>query len=149
MTDAQKIAVLDFEQQGFLGGEKLGRFAADELTSALFLKQKIKVVDRAHVRAKVLERNLSSSILNDDNVRELGLAMSSDFLILGKIIRFNREELGSDEDTPVLLQITFRIISVKDGSVIGIVYRQDQKRGEPEKILSNIIWQMAGEVEIE
>ena len=36
-----RVAVLDFEEQGFLNGEKLGGFMADELTASLFMKKKV------------------------------------------------------------------------------------------------------------
>ena len=47
-----RIAVLDFEQEGFVIGAKFENLAADQLTTALYLLQKLAVVDRAQVQGK-------------------------------------------------------------------------------------------------
>ncbi|MGH7601349.1 MAG: hypothetical protein ACREOI_33740, partial [bacterium] len=69
------VAVLDFEQDGFLGGEKIGSFAADELTAALFLRKKFEAIDRAQVKAGAHELNLSNGMMPADAIKKLGQAL--------------------------------------------------------------------------
>jgi hypothetical protein len=51
------------------------------------------VVDRALVKAKIIEKNLSQSIMTVDAIRDLTSALKIDFLILGKISRLDAGKL--------------------------------------------------------
>ena len=62
--EAITVAVLDFEQEGFINSGGLHQFAADELTTLLFLKKKARVVDRSQVTATLVDRKLSSKVLD-------------------------------------------------------------------------------------
>lgn len=141
-------AVLDFEQDGFLGGEKLGSFAADELAAALFLKNKFEVVDRAQVKAGVLELNLSNGIMPADAIKKLGQTLGADYLVLGKITRLNDNDFNPDRRNHLLMQITFRLISIRDGAVIGVLSRRGTSQGDTKKFVSDRLGEMAGSVKM-
>ena len=143
-NDSQKIAVLDFEEQGFLGGEKLGRFAAEELTTALFIKQNLKVVDRAQVTAIMVETQFSPSILDVKSIQQLGEKLESDYLILGCITRFDKENFDPETNGRISVQITIRIISTRNGEVVGMISRQSTKKEEPKIIVGKMVEAMAG-----
>lgn len=142
----RKIAVLDFEPEGFLTGEKLGSFAADELTAALFLQRKFHVVDRAQVKAGVLDANLANGTVATDEVKKLGQSLGVDYLILGKISRLNENDFAPDERKNLYLQITFRLISTRDGAVIGVFSRRAKSKNEPRRFVSDVLYRMASEV---
>jgi curli biogenesis system outer membrane secretion channel CsgG len=145
---AAKIAVLDFEQEGFLEGEKLGRFAADELTTALFLKKKFDVADRSQVRAQLAAKSLAIAALRADEITALGQALDSDYLLLGKINRLNAHDFNPEKDQDLYLQITLRIISCGDGAVMGMVSRRESSRAEPREFVSDMLHRMAGAVKV-
>jgi curli biogenesis system outer membrane secretion channel CsgG len=139
-------AVLDFEQEGFLGGEKLGGFAADELTAALFLKKKFEVVDRARVKAGAFELNLANGIMPMDAIKKLGQTLGADYLVLGKITRLNDNDFDPGRRDHLLMQITFRLISTRDGAVIGVLSRRGTSKGDTKKFVSDVLGEMAGAV---
>ena len=148
MKEAREIGVLDFNQEGFLDGNKLGVFASDELTVALFINQKYKIVDRSKVITTMREKNYSVSNLNTRQIQELGLLLGADFLILGSLTQLDTNEINPEENIQTHLQVTFRILSSKDGSVIGMVSLEEQKKGEIKKIVSAMMKKMADAVKL-
>jgi curli biogenesis system outer membrane secretion channel CsgG len=137
------VAVLDFELDGFLGGEKMGGFAADELTAALFLKKKFEVVDRARVKAGALELNLANGIMPADAIKKLSQPLGADYLILGKITRLNDNDFDPGSRNHLHAQITFRLISARDGAVIGVLSRRGTSKGDTKKFVSDMLGEMA------
>lgn len=146
MHETRVIAVLDFEQEGFIGGDRLGGFAADELTSALFIKRKLKVVDRVLIKAKMLEMNIDRSAMTVHVIRSLASMLNADCFVLGKIVRTDSENIEPAANVRIRFQISFRILSAKDGSVIGMVTKRLSKKGDIQQILSDAIYKMAEEV---
>lgn len=149
LRDTRVFAVLDFEQEGFMGGDRIGQYIADELTTALFIKHNYKIVDRAQVRDAVIERKITTSVLNPMEIRELGTALNADFLILGKLIRLNKAELADVDKTGFSFQVTFRVIAVKDGSVIGFVDHQGSGTGDVQPVLKQAIDEMTRQVKFD
>jgi curli biogenesis system outer membrane secretion channel CsgG len=145
--DARRIAVLDFDEEGFLGISRLGQFAADELTSALFIHQKLKVVDRSQVLARVAERKYSQKILNPQQLDELGRALDADYFILGKITRIDGINVDPEDESQIV-QVVFRILSSHTGDVIGIVQRQDTVDKDLKLVVGNLIKEMTGSVRL-
>ncbi len=141
-------AVLDFEQDSFLGGEKLGSLAADELTAALFLRKKFEVVDRAQVKAGVLDMNFSNGITPADGIKKLGQTLGADYLVLGKITRLNDNDFDPDRRNHLHIQITFRLLSTRDGAVIGVLSRRGRSKDELKKFVSDMLSEMAGSVKV-
>lgn len=148
IEESFSVAVLDFEQEGFISGGKLDQFAADELTTLLFLKKKARVVDRSQVTAVFADKGISSSVMNIDQIRQLGQALNADYLILGKIIRFDEEMFDPENKEEVSIQITFRIISTEDGSVAGMANLKRSRKGEVKSIVGDMLEEMAGTVKL-
>ncbi len=143
------IAVLDFEQEGFLNNGRLNQFASDELTTSLYLKKKAKVIDRSQVTAVLAYRKISSSILSTDEIKQLGTALDADYLILGKITRYDEEIFNPENRDELSIQITFRIISTEDGSVTGIVDLKQTKNGDVKSIISDMLNKMTSSLKLE
>ena len=147
-TDGAHIAVLDFVQNGFFNGEKLGPFAADELTAALFIQRRLRVKDRAQVKANMAEQRISPSQFSTNEIKEFGQTLGADFLILGEITRLDGLSVDTENDGRMSIQIMFRIVSSEDGDVIGIVTRRGSQKTESKKIVSEMIGKMAGSVRL-
>jgi curli biogenesis system outer membrane secretion channel CsgG len=142
------IAVLDFEQEGFVRGGKLGSFAADELTSALFIKKQINVVDRAQVKAKIMEKGFHPHVMDNKTIQELGGILNADCLILGKITEMVGLDIGLEEKQKQQIQITFRLISTSSGEIVGMVSHEVTKRGESRQIVRKMLHNMAKRVKL-
>lgn len=145
---ARVIAVLDFEQEGFVEGGKLGVFAADELTSALFIRKKVDVVDRSQIKAKIMEKGLHPNVMDNKAIQELGRILNADCLILGKITEMSGIDIGLEEEQKHRIQITFRLISTSSGEVIGMVSQEVAKKGEARQIVGKMLHNMAKKVKL-
>lgn len=145
---AIKIAVLDFAQEGFLGGEKLGSFAADELTQAFFVERKFAVVERAQIKAALLAANFTTAAIATREVAALGTTWDADYLILGKLTRLNTADFDPERNKSLALQISFRVIAVRDGAVIGVVSQREESSVPPRKFIGDVIRAMAHAVKL-
>jgi hypothetical protein len=148
MRDGKVIAVLDFEQEGFLGGEKWGAFAADELTTALFVRNQMKIVDRALVKGKMLEKNATPAAMSIKAIQDLCAGLNADFIVLGKIARLDSETDDPEHSGKIHFQVTFRVLSVKDGSAVGMVMKRITVKGPIPPSISYALYQMAEEVRL-
>jgi hypothetical protein len=144
----QKIAVLDFEQEGNFGSSKFSVFSADEMTTALYIKRNLKVIDRAHIRAVIADKNISPTKLTNQQLHDLGEVIGAELIVLGKIVFLQDGTIvpGGNEKNSV--EITIRILSSTDGSVVGMVQRRFKKKGNMETLIRDSVWKMAGEIEL-
>ena len=150
LDGARRIAVLDFEQEGFLSGQRLGRFAADELTSVLFIRQGLRIVDRAQIRAKVMDKKITPTAMDVDEVAQIGRDLEADFLILGEITRLDGLGLDTEEDEEsIFVQVSFRVLTTGNGSVIGIVTRQGSSKRDLKILVADLIKKMSDAVRLE
>ena len=150
MDGARRIAVLDFEQEGFLSGQRLGRFAADELTSVLFIRQGLRIVDRAQIRAKVTDNKITPTAMDVDEIIRLGQDLEADFLVLGEITRLDGLGLDADEDEEsIFVQVSFRVLTTGNGSVIGIVTKQGSSKRDIKILVADLIKKMSDAVQLE
>ena len=138
------VAVFDFEQEGFLAGEKLGGFAADELSLALFTGNNWEIIDRAQVKAATLQLNLETSALSVDQIKSFERVTRADLLILGKLIRLDANNFDPEKRDSSSIEIAFRLISAGDGSVVGMFSRFAKCKGELRKFLSEQLNRMSG-----
>ena len=148
MEDARVIAVLNFEQDGFMAGEKIGGFAADELTSALFLNRKAKVVDRSNVRAVLSKNEVTQPAFESKDIEQIGRLLDTDFIILGKIIRLSGDTPIPEDNPRMMIQIVFRILAVRNGTLIGVVENKKTCSHEIQQCIQQMIREMAERVDI-
>lgn len=142
------IAVLGFAKQGSFSGD-VGRLSADKLTDALFLSGRYTVIDRAAVNdaQKFLEISSTES-LSIDQIQKIGLKIKSNYLILGRVQNVNLED-SPDSDPLRRLYISFRIISVADAEIIGVVnysfeYNEKNLVEELQEKMKKIVKEMSG-----
>ena len=141
-----RIAVLDFEQEGFLAGERLGGYAAEELTAALFAQKKFSVVDRAQVKAGLHALQLSAAAMSVAEIKKLGELLQADYVVLGKLHALNRASLDPEDDKSLHLQIRFRLIAVREGEMLGVFSERGKSKSEPEEYISRVLNNMASAV---
>lgn len=141
-----RVAVLDFEQEGFLAGEKLGGYAAEELTAALFAQKKFAVVDRAQVKSGVHALQLSAAVMSAAEIKKLGALLQADYLVLGKLQTLNRAGRDPEHDQNLHLQISFRLIAVREGEMLGVFSERGKSKSEAEELISRVLRQMANAV---
>lgn len=146
--DDIRIAVLDFEQEGMLGGEKLGSFAADELTAALFLQGRVGVIDRAQVRAAMLAGNFTTIYLSATEVQKLGELLKADYLILGKITSVGQQNFLSNNEVNFRLRVICRVLAVSDGRVMGVVQYQKKCKNNIREVVNEVIVDMATAIKL-
>ncbi|MBN1781864.1 hypothetical protein JW948_12105 [bacterium] len=148
MEFARVTAVLTFEQEGFMGGQGLGTLAADELTHALFLEKKYKVVDRSHVLSVQMKHQIAAPVLETADIQKLGTLLDADFIILGKITRLSDAIPTSQEGEAAKIHIAFRILSTRDAAVVGVVDYQSPCKKNIQEHVKDMIAKMAAKVDI-
>ena len=129
------VAVLDFTQQSTSMVSNMGKFAADKLTDALFLERQFKVIDRAVVKDAIISMDINNTdLLSLEDIKKLGNLINANFIILGRIQYFTEPEfLNSNSDKE--LYISFRILSVSSGDIVGIA---NSKRNFSENIIDEL-----------
>lgn len=114
------IAVLNFTRQSSSSISDLGKLAADKLTDALFLEGKYKVIDRSVVNEALISLDIKTTeLLSREDILRLGEITNANYLVLGRVQYFTKQEFlyaGADKE----LYISFRIIAVSTGEVVGI-----------------------------
>lgn len=147
--DRTEVAVLDFAAKGENISQRHGIYTADKLTESLFLTQKFSVIDRIQVRdAEKFLSITSATPVSTDQLQKIGLRLKARYLILGNLYNFNEDENFS-LDNNRYLQLSFRIISVATGEVLGVAtHKVDSGSGNSEqaidKAISEIIQKIPG-----
>ncbi|MCA9733971.1 MAG: hypothetical protein H6696_14385 [Deferribacteres bacterium] len=143
-----RYAVLDFEQDGLIGGNKLGIFAADYLTNLLFERKKQQVIDRAQIRAAVTVQNVSNLALSPVLVKKLGVHLNADYIILGKLVRLNKpvfSESGNELD----MEITIRVLSVHNGTLVDLASKRSKKKKQAKYLIRSIMGKLIKSIDPE
>ena len=129
------VAVLDFTQQSTSMVSNMGKLAADKLTDALFLERQFKVIDRAVVKDAIISMDINSTeLLSIEDIKKIGSLVNANFIILGRIQYFTEPEFlnsGSEKE----LYVSFRILSVSSGEVVGIA---NSKRNFSENVIDEL-----------
>jgi hypothetical protein len=117
----ENIAVLTFARKGMFIYPDIGIMTADKLTDELFLSGKYEIIDRSKVNTAQEELEiLNTDVLSRDKIQQLGLMLKADYLILGRISSNPvSENFGLEMDKK--MNISFRIISILNTDVVGIV----------------------------
>jgi hypothetical protein len=144
----RKMAVLDFEQEGSIANSKMSVFAADELTVALYIKRNFNVLDRAHVRAVMGDKSISSAKISNQQLRKLGETVGAELIVLGKIASLNEGTIVAGGGEKISIEITVRVLSAADGAVVGMVQRRIREKGALEALVRDSVWKIAEEIKL-
>ena len=141
--DGKDIAVLDFAVKGMHISQFHGVYAADKLSERLFLSNQYTTIDRSLIReAERLVGVNSASPLSADQIQKLGLRVKAKYLILGNVYALSKSD-SFDFDTESEIQISFRIVSVATGEVLGAV---TYKTNDSDDIIENTISAMVNKM---
>ena len=138
-----KLAVLDFEVEGTLIQKSLGTFAADEMTTSLFIKKKINVVDRSQVQAKTKSMHVSVASITPEEIHRFGDAIGANYLVFGKITGMDNEMIDPDKRGGSTVNVICRMIDVPSGNVVGMLQKECSYKDGLKKELSKTIQKMA------
>jgi curli biogenesis system outer membrane secretion channel CsgG len=136
------MAVLNFEYGGNFLSSQIALQAADNLTSEIFIKKDIQVVDRSLVK-DVLKKyeKTKPSLLSKEEISKIGQDLQANYLILGSI-----QSIGSIDQyydsRDYNVEITLRIVDVKDGKVVGIIRHQREDNSDIQVLVNRIIRDM-------
>ncbi|MDP4196300.1 MAG: CsgG/HfaB family protein [Bacteroidota bacterium] len=115
------VAVLDFSKHGSSISSNMGRLAADKLSEKMFLSDSFKTVERSRVNEAVSFLAIKSTEeLSADDIQKLGLRLKANYLVLGNITNNSQTDYLTDKTISSLL-INFRIISVLNSDVVGVI----------------------------
>lgn len=130
------ISVLDLEPNGV--AEPLGKAAGDSLREALFRQKLYKLIEQRQVRQALQKAGHAPSEINDVKAAELGQALSSDKVVLGRV-----SKLGDK------FEIAARIVDVKTREVMATASQKFPSEAEMGEACEKIALKFKGELESE
>lgn len=93
--DGPMSAVVDFENKSEYGGWRLGRAAADVLTTELVKGTSLRCMEREKLDSILKEKNLSASgLTTPDTYVKMGGMLGVKYIITGAISSFGEKEVG-------------------------------------------------------
>lgn len=114
-----RIAVLDFANNGGNHRKGLSDFFADRMTHELYRRGRFELVERGEVNAALsLEKiDKPADELSTVEVKQIGKRLGADALVLGEITEY---QLGDFETGPSRVGVLVRVVSCKDGGLMGM-----------------------------
>ena len=136
------MAVMNFEYGGNFLSSRIALQAAYNLTSEIFIKKDIRVIDRSLVKDVLKKYEKSKpSLLSKEEIRKIGQELQANYLILGSI-----QSIGSIDQyydsRDYNVEITLRIVDIKDGKVVGIIRHQRKDDFDIQILVNRIIKDM-------
>jgi|GEM_PF-2722162 len=124
-----KIGVLEFlDLQGRIS--QLGKFIAEDLTTALFEKGKFSMVERSLLQQVMREQALSQTgIIDLTQAQEIGKMVGADAIITGSL-----SDIGNE------IKTNARLIDVREGTVLAVAGESIAKTENVSKMFNTILW---------
>ncbi|MFO1525848.1 MAG: hypothetical protein U1F16_07730 [Turneriella sp.] len=130
------ISVLDLEANGV--PDPLGKVAGDQLREALFKQKLYKLIEQKQVRLALQKAGHAPAELNEAKAAELGQALSSDKVVIGRV-----SKLGDK------FEIAARIVDVKTREVMVTASQRFATETEMAEACDKIAVKFKGELESE
>ncbi len=131
LADAKqaKIGVLEFlDLQGRIS--QLGKFMAEDLTTALFEKRKFSMVERGLLQQVMREHALGQTgVLDLTQAQEIGKMVGADAIITGSL-----SDIGDE------IKANARLIDVREGTVLAVAGESIAKTENVGKMYNTILW---------
>lgn len=144
--DSVNVAVLPFAKNGSSIPSNSGILFANSLSEKLFLTNKFFTIDRSKIKDVFLGLDIKNPIgLSYSELQNVGNQLNAKFIITGNIIQYSDKELTSIE-SEIKMKITFRIISVENGDVVGVVITHGKFKN---KNIVDVIDEIANEIVVE
>lgn len=124
-----KIGVLEFlDLQGRIS--QLGKFMAEDLTTAFFEKGKFSMVERGLLQQVMREHALTQTgILDLSQAQEIGKMVGADAIITGSL-----SDIGNE------IKANARLIDVREGTVLAVAGESIAKTENVSKMFNTILW---------
>jgi curli biogenesis system outer membrane secretion channel CsgG len=92
---APKVAVMDFDNQSSHGGWRLGRGAADILTTALVKQTDYDIFERERLNSVMKEQNLGSSgRVDPSTAAKIGKIIGVQYIVTGAVTEYGQSKAG-------------------------------------------------------
>lgn len=131
LTEARqaKIGVLEFlDLQGRIS--QLGKFIAEDLTTAFFEKGKFSLVERTLLQQVMREHALSQTgVIDLTQAQQIGKMVGADAIITGSL-----SDIGTE------IKANARLIDVRSGNVLAVAGESIAKTENISKMFNTIIW---------
>jgi len=128
-TTQSRVGVLEFlDLQGRIS--QLGKFMAEDLTTAFFEKGKFSMVERGMLQQVLREHALAQTgIIDLTQAQEIGKAVGADAIITGSL-----SDIGNE------IKANARLINVKTGMLMAVAGESIAKTENVFKMFNTILW---------
>lgn len=95
LAAAPKVAVMDFDNQSQHGGWRVGRGAADILTTALVKQTNYEIFERERLNSIIKEQNLGSSgRIDPATAAKIGKVIGVQYIVTGAVTEYGESKSG-------------------------------------------------------
>ena len=137
-VETVKMAILPFTGRGAGISQRSGHIAADRLTTYLYLKKQISVVDRSQVSHVLHHLGIKNTyFLGKKELIEIADTLDASIVVLGLL---ENEAKQAHWKTPVnTLTVTLRFLDGKTGEILHILHKRDQVKSEPDSFADTLL----------
>jgi hypothetical protein len=133
-----RLAVMNFDYNGYGLSSKLALNVADNITADLFIKKRVNVVDRNLVREILIkDENVKRDKYSREDVKRIGSSLNATHIVFGSLY-----SAGSTEDyyktEKFHVDLTLRIVAVGNGEVVGVI-KQSTTNSNLELLLDKLV----------
>lgn len=138
LSKEHKYAVLPFTVRGSGAGVRVGYQAADRLSSLLFAKKRVAVIERSFINGALQELEIKDLYtLPQHQFLKIADTLNADVLILGLLDYRPLSVYESGQKAQ--MQITLRLLDSKTGNVLQIFDRKSESGDKLEKQLEKLL----------
>jgi hypothetical protein len=139
-------AVLPFNVRGNNVSGRLGNLAADELTTALFIRKNIPIIDRSQVNHMLIQQQVNNpDVMSRQKLINLADSLRAAIVVLGFIE--NDSDILNPENHKNKLTITVRFLSGKTGEILKIIRERSESKSNISDSLRSLILKVVEKVE--
>ncbi len=139
------VAVLPFSGSGDHITERIKFLAADELTTFLYVKKEIPVIDRSRVNYVLAKMNIDNTyLLSGEELVQISDTLCASIIVLGSIVNDSRDVEIESEKKRII--ITLRFLNGQTGEVIGMLYKRRTSKKDIAEVVRSVLKKIVGEI---
>ncbi|NIR65873.1 MAG: hypothetical protein GWO08_14850 [Gammaproteobacteria bacterium] len=133
-----KVVVLPFTTRGPNVSNRTGYIAADKLTSFLFVKKKMRVVDRSLVNHTLNRKSIDNVyFLSQQELVEIADTLNASVVVLGLLEnRTLQQDMFASQN---IITVTLRFLAGDSGETLQIVYETQKTDLKPLLVLDEFL----------
>ena len=132
------IAVFDINTEGSGLSSSTGKFVSDNLAETLFLKAKVKIIDRTETAKALLKLSINTQAFDKDELKKFGVETRAKYVVVGQLYKNTTSDFW-DKNKEKNINLGLRIISTETCDVVGAASISAEYKNNLNKVLTKMI----------